>query len=233
MPEETTVQPTSIEDLRPKMQLEGEVTRTTLYGAFVNLGLEHEGMIHISRLDRRRVNKVTDKVNPGDKVQVWVADVDAEAGRIGLTMVEPAELEWGDIEEGKIYQGKVVRLERYGAFVDIGAERPGLLHVREMGKGYVRHPSEVVKEGEQIEVMVQKVDRRKHQIDLTLNMQQEQVMEALQDEEEPFLSPMEIAFREAQKSNKGRSRQQRGRRSRGSSDHDDIEDLYRRTLERR
>jgi transcriptional accessory protein Tex/SPT6 len=101
-----------------------------------------------------------------------------------------------------------------------------------MGKGYVRHPSEVVKEGEEIDVMVQKVNRRKRQIDLTLNMQQEQVMEALEDEE-PFLSPMEIAFREAQKSNKGRSRQQRGRRSRGGSDHDDIEDIYRRTLERR
>jgi ribosomal protein S1 len=232
MPEESTVQPTSIEDLRPKMQLEGEVTRTTLYGAFVDLGLDYEGMIHISRLARRRVNKVTDQVNPGDKVQVWVANVDPEAGRIGLTMVEPAELEWDEIKEGKIYQGKVVRLERYGAFVDIGAERPGLLHVREMGKGYVRHPSEVVKEGEEIDVMVQKVNRRKRQIDLTLNMQQEQVMEALEDEE-PFLSPMEIAFREAQKSNKGRSRQQRGRRSRGGSDHDDIEDIYRRTLERR
>ena len=54
MPEESIAQPTSINDLRPKMRLEGQVTRTELYGAFVNLGLEREGMIHISRLARRR-----------------------------------------------------------------------------------------------------------------------------------------------------------------------------------
>lgn len=228
MPEEVTTQPTSIEDLSPKMRLEGRVTRTTLYGAFVDIGLEQEGMIHISRLDRRRVNKVTDVVNTGDEVKVWVVNSDPESGRIGLTMVRPPEVDWDEIKEGEVYVGRVVRLERYGAFVDIGAERPGLLHVREMGKGYIRHPSEVVKEGEQIEVKVQKVNRRKRQIDLTLDLDEVQTVEA-GEEEEPFLSPMEIAFREAQKGKSGNRGRQRGGRQR-SRRGDTLEEIYRRTL---
>jgi uncharacterized protein len=65
------------------MQLEGTVTRTELYGAFVNVGLERDGMIHISRLGTKRVKKVTDKVQAGDKVKVWVVDVNPQEGRIG------------------------------------------------------------------------------------------------------------------------------------------------------
>ena len=142
MSEETTIQSnelSSLEDLAPKMKLEGTVTNTELYGAFVDIGLERDGMVHISRLASRRVNKVSDKVKPGDKVTVWVVDVEPETSRIALTMVEPPEIEWKDLKAGQIHTGEVVRLERYGAFVDIGAERPGLLHVREMSKGYVKH----------------------------------------------------------------------------------------------
>jgi transcriptional accessory protein Tex/SPT6 len=229
MPEEIQQeQLTSIEDLAPKMKLEGTVTQTEIYGAFVDIGLERDGMVHISRLAPRRVNKVTDKVNVGDEVTVWVVDVDPDAGRIGLTMVEPPDLDWNDLEKGQVHTGRVVRMEKYGAFVDIGAERPGLLHVREMGRGYVRHPSDVVKQGEEVEVRIMKVDRRKRQIDLTMNLDLE-VPVSEEEEEEPFLSPMEIAFRDAQKDVK-RKNQRSKKRGRGSKN--DLEDIFRRTLER-
>ena len=227
MPEESTVQPTSIEELRPKMRLTGKVTRTELYGAFVNIGLEREGMIHISRLASRRVNKVTDKVQPGDTVNVWVLDVNPEAGRIGLTMVEPAEVEWDEIQEGQIRKGKVVRLERYGAFVDLGAEKPGLLHVREMGQ-YVRHPSEVVKENEEIEVRVMRLDRRKRQIDLTMDLGDSPPEE--EEEAEPFLSSMELAFRKAQSSPAGAKAAGSRKSRRPRPQDDDYEDIYRHAL---
>jgi len=230
MPEESIVQPTSINDLRPKMRLEGEITRTELYGAFVNLGLEREGMIHISRLARRRVNKVTDKVKVGDKVTVWVQDVNPEQGRIGLTMVEPAAVDWSELKEGQIRKGKVVRLERYGAFVDLGAERPGLLHVREMGS-YVRQPSEVVKEGEEIEIRILRVDRQKRQIDLSMDLGNEP--DSPDEEDDPFLSSMEMAFREAQGTERGKPRnsRKRGKRTR-KWENKEMEDIYRHTLER-
>ncbi|MGC9400380.1 MAG: S1 RNA-binding domain-containing protein [Anaerolineae bacterium] len=230
MPEEI-IQPeqlSSIEDLAPKMKLEGTVTNTEIYGAFVDIGLEREGMIHISRLARRRVNKVTDKVKPGDKVTVWVVDVEPESGRVALTLVEPPDVDWDDLKAGMVCTGKVIRLERYGAFVDIGAERPGLLHVREMSEGYVRHPSDVVKVGDEVEVRILKVDRRKRQIDLTMNM--EENIAEIQEEEEPFLSPMEIAFRDAQRAMQREDQERGGKRSK--KQRDKLEEIFRRTLER-
>jgi len=228
MPEESTVQPTSIEELSPKMRLTGKVTRTELYGAFVNIGLEREGMVHISRLANRRVNKVTDKVQPGDTVTVWVLDVNPEAGRIGLTMVEPAEVDWDEIQEGQIRKGKVVRLERYGAFVELGAEKPGLLHVREMGQ-YVRHPSEVVKENEEVEVRILRLDRRKRQIDLTLDLGEAPVAD--EEDAEPFASSMELAFRKAQSTPAGAKPSTPRKNRRQRSQDDDFEDIYRHALE--
>jgi ribosomal protein S1 len=233
MSEETIVQSeqlSSIEDLAPKMKIEGTVTNTELYGAFVDIGLERDGMIHISRLARRRVNKVTDKVKAGDKVEVWVVDVEPESGRVALTLVEPPDVEWSDLKAGQVHTGKAVRLERYGAFVDIGAERPGLLHVREMSDGYVRHPTDIVKEGDEVEVRILSVDKRKRQIDLTMNMEEE-IAEIQDEEEEPFLSPMEIAFRDAQEDVKQKNRA-RGSKRRGRRQKDDLDDIFRRTLER-
>lgn len=228
MPEESIVQPTSISELRPKMRLTGKVTRTELYGAFVDLGLEREGMVHISRLANRRVSKVTDKVQPGDTVTVWVLDVNPEAGRIGLTMVEPAEVDWNDLEEGQIRKGKVVRLERYGAFVDLGAEKPGLLHIRDMGQQYVRQASDVMKENEEVEVRILRLDRHKRQIDLTLDLGEASPAE--EGGEEPFLSPMEQAFRKAQSTPAG-AKPSNPRKNRMSRKQDDeYEDIYRRAL---
>ena len=228
MPEQMITQPTTIEELQPKMQLDGTITRTELYGAFVDLGLKRNGLIHISRLAPRRVKKVTDEVNVGDKVNVWVLNVDPDKGRIALTMVEPPEVDWTDLEVGGVFEGKVVRIERYGAFIDIGAERPGLLHVREMGS-YVRNPEEIVRIGDPIDVKVITLDRRKKQIDLS--MQVESVEMAANDEEEdPSLSPMEIAFlqAQAQSTDDRRSRSRKNKRQRRDDDRDDI---YRRTLE--
>ncbi|MGC9520589.1 MAG: S1 RNA-binding domain-containing protein [Anaerolineae bacterium] len=234
MPEETTEQPTSIEGLEPKTRIEGTVTRTELYGAFVDVGLDRDGLIHISKLAPGRVRKVTDVVNVGDKVSVWVQSVDPDRGRIALTMVEPPDLDWHEIEPGQIYEGEVVRLEPYGAFVDIGAERPGLLHVREMASGYVRSPEEVVHMGETIQVQVRSVDGRKRQIDLTLQTEDTADFGALEEPEEAGLSPMEIAFlqAQAQAQAEGRRFRDKGRgKQRRSGRGEELEDIYRRTLD--
>ena len=238
MPEETTQKPTSIEEIQPKMYLQGTITRTELYGAFVDVGLERDGLMHISRLATGRVKKVTDVVNVGDQVSVWVQSVDPDRGRIALTMVEPPDVEWHELEPGQVFHGKVVRMERYGVFVDIGAERPGLFHVREMGS-YVRNPEEITHLGETIQVAVRNVDPRKRQIDFTLYTGASQA-DSIEEEEEPGMSPMEIAFLQAQvqaqeEGDGGRRFRTRGshnkRRGRGGSDDgDDMEDIYRRTL---
>lgn len=187
-----------ITDLKPKMCLQGIVKETHLYGAVVDIGLKYDGMVHISQLSPQRVNRVVDVVQPGDHVTVWVTKVNPKKGRIALTMVEPPEVDWDEIEEGQIYTGTVTRIEPYGAFVDIGAERPGLLHVREMSTGYVRHPSEIVQLNEEVEVRVLKYNRRKKRIDLTMMGIADNIEDVFEEEAEPLKTAMEIALQRAQ-----------------------------------
>jgi small subunit ribosomal protein S1 len=195
--ESTQTQPQSITELEPKMRLQGVVKETQLYGALVDIGLEYDGMVHISQLAPTRTNRVSDVVQPGDSVTVWVTKVDAEKGRIALTMVEPPDKDWGELAQGQIHTGTVTRLENYGVFVDIGAERAGLLHVREMASGYVGHPSEIAKVGDEIEVRILALDKRKKRIDLTL-MGINEIEEDEGGEEEPMMTAMEIALQRAQ-----------------------------------
>ncbi|MBC8445892.1 MAG: S1 RNA-binding domain-containing protein [Chloroflexi bacterium] len=188
-------QPRSISDLQPKMCLQGTVKQTQLYGAVLDIGLECDGVVHISQLAPERVNRVTDVVKPGDNVTVWVTKVNPEKKYIGLTMVEPPRVNWHDLAEGQVHTGTVMRLESYGAFVDIGTKRPGLLHVREMASGYVRHPSELVQINEEVQVRILKLDRRKRRIDLTMMGIEPETED--EPEEESTQTSMEIALQRA------------------------------------
>lgn len=195
-------QPQSISDLKPKMRLQGVVKEVQLYGAVVDIGLEQDGVVHISQLAPQRVGRVSDVVQPGDTVTVWVTDVNAEKGRIALTMVEPPRVDWRELAEEQVHTGTVTRIEDYGVFVDIGAERPGLLHIREMSADYVRHPSELVKLGDELEVRVSKLDRRRRRIDLAMMGIDEEAVDLEEDEDEESAQPaktaMEIALERAQ-----------------------------------
>jgi transcriptional accessory protein Tex/SPT6 len=218
---EEQTQPVAITDLQPKMRLQGRVKETQLYGAVIDLGLAYDGVVHISQLSPRRVNRVTDVVQPGDTVTVWVTKVNSAQGRIGLTMVEPPQVEWRELAEGQIYTGTVTRMERYGAFVAIGAERDGLLHVREMSSGYVRDPSELVKLGDQVEVRVLKLDREKRRIDLTM-MGIENEVEDEPADGEPARTAMEIALQRAQAHQRERRPRHEKRRSPNLAEREDI-----------
>ncbi|MFT9389510.1 MAG: Tex family protein [Leuconostoc sp.] len=80
-----------IEDLKPGMKLQGTVRNVVDFGAFVDLGVKHDGLVHISRLAKRRVKTPSEIVAVGDIVDVWVVTIDAKRQRIGLTMVQPEE----------------------------------------------------------------------------------------------------------------------------------------------
>lgn len=168
--------------LEPKTKLSGKILKTTLAGALVDIGQSVPGVIHISQLQQEAVNKVEDVVKEGQTVEVWVRRVKKD--RIELTMIEPLGYEWKEIVPDMIVKGKVVRIETYGAFVDFGAERPGLIHVSELTRGYVKTAGEVVKEGEEIEAKVLDVDRRKRQIRLSMKALQPEVVEEVKPERE-------------------------------------------------
>jgi len=154
------------EELKPKTRLTGKVVKTTLAGAILDLGQSLPGIIHISQLTNESIKRVEDVVQEGQSVDVWVRKVKAD--RIEVTMIEPLGLEWRELKPEMVVKGKVARLETYGAFVEIGAERPGLVHISEMAHGFVKTPQEVVKEGDEVEVKILDVDRKKHQIRLSM-----------------------------------------------------------------
>jgi ribosomal protein S1 len=194
--ETPSTRPTSLSDLKPKMQLSGRVVRIELSGAVIDAGVGAEGLVHISRLKKGRVNRVEEVVQVGQEVDVWVERVDATLGRLDLTMIRPLAFDWHQLRPGTRALGKVISLERYGAFVDIGAERSGLVHVSEMGEDYVARPDDVVKVGDTVEVVVLEADRKKKQI--RLSMKGAQAAEVEEEAAEPApATAMEIALRRA------------------------------------
>ncbi|WP_339820644.1 Tex family protein [Paenibacillus sp. FSL R7-0216] len=81
-----------IEDLVPGMELQGTVRNVIDFGAFVDIGIKNDGLVHISQLSNGYVKHPMDVVSVGDNVTVWVLNVDIKKGRVGLTMRGPAEV---------------------------------------------------------------------------------------------------------------------------------------------
>ena len=202
--------PTSIEELQPKMKLNGTVTRLELYGAFIDVGVGVNALVHISRLSTGHVNRVSDVLTVGDEVTLWIDKVDPETKQIMVTLIEPLKVDWRDLKNGQTYTGTVTRLENYGAFVDIGAEREGLVHISEISHDYVKHPSEQLTVGDEVQVQVLGFSKRKRRIDLSIKNLLEkpvadepvytktEVAESFEEEEfEDVPSAMEFAFRQA------------------------------------
>jgi small subunit ribosomal protein S1 len=183
-------------DLEPGLKTEGKVVRLEKFGAFVDIGAETDGLVHVSEMGTGRVSKPSDVVSEGDIISVWIKEVDRGSRRISLTMVEPPEVDIRTLKPDMLLNGTVVRLESFGAFVDIGAGRDGMIHVTEMGRGYVGSPSEILSVGDEVQVRVLEVDPRRGRI--SLSMKDLPADEYLMDDDvEDIPSSMELALRMA------------------------------------
>ncbi|MBZ0305158.1 MAG: S1 RNA-binding domain-containing protein [Anaerolineae bacterium] len=221
----------TLDSLRPKMEVKGVVRRIELQGAIIDLGLKTPGLLHISQLSTKTVKNVSDVLKENEAITAYVLDVDKKSGRVDLTLIKPPAVTWDELKADQNYHGTVVRLESFGAFVDIGAERPGLVHVSELTTGYVSNPSDVVKVGDELEVKVIGVNRRKKQIDLSvkaLEMQTAKQETAVSEEVEDMPTAMEVALRRALEGadmlpTKEQSRKKKNKRDRHNRyDQDDI-----------
>jgi small subunit ribosomal protein S1 len=222
----------SLQDLEPSQKVVGVVIKIELFGAFVDIGAEMPGLLHISQLKRGNVNRVDDEIKEGDEIEVWIQKVDRAAKRIELTLIKPVTMRWNKLKVGDTVQGEVVRIENFGAFVDIGAERSGLVHVSEMGDDYVKDPNEHVKVGEQVSVTIVEIDRKKKQIRLSMKTSLEQ-LEDLDDEvEEEIPTAMEIALRQALDGDEMTDQIRESKESKVSvgKERGEMEDIFSRTL---
>lgn len=181
------VENSSTQETKPKTHYTGTVLKTTLAGAVIDIGIGKPAVIHVSQIvaaDDQPIKSVKDVLQEGQSIEVWVRKIKDE--RIELTMIKPLDLEWRDIKKDMVVKGHVVRIETFGVFLDIGAERPGLIHISELAHGYVRTPSDVVKEGDELEAQVIDVNKKKKQIKLSLKaLQPEPVHEVPEHTVEP------------------------------------------------
>lgn len=232
--------PSSMSELEVGMELKGTVKRIELFGAFVDIGVGHDGLLHISQLGKPNVRNVEDVVKSGEEITVYVLKIEPDTGRIALSLTKPPEVSWDNIKEGAVVTGTVVRLEKFGVFIDIGAERPGMIHVSELASGYVNSPSDVVKVGDEVKAQIIKVNRKKRRIDLSLKALEEpvEVPKVPEEEEEYQPTAMELALRRAMEANgetytppakPARSKRDR-RENRRERQRDQMEDIFERTL---
>jgi small subunit ribosomal protein S1 len=228
------------------MEVTGKVKRVSEYGAFVDIGVGRDGLLHISELSTNRVRKVDDLIKEGDEINVWIKELDRDKNRISLTMIAPGTKTIRDLAVGELVTGSVQRLTTYGAFVDIGLERDAMLHVKEMGDGFVAKPEDVVKVGEEIEARISGVDARRGRVDLSLKglrpsmaanssaMEVEfrpmSVVPEIEEEDLPTM--MELAFRQALDGDEEYQPPSRGRKPKRRKGHDryEQEDIINRTL---
>lgn len=178
-------------DLEVGLKLtDARVVAVESFGAFVDIDGPKHALLPFNLMadrDRPKVGQVLETV--------WVMEADEAKRRIGVTMIEPPMLPWEKIHRGDKLQGTVVRIERNGAFVDVGAERDGLISSKSLGSGWV-NVGDFVEVGELVEVKVVGVDPSRKRLDLALDgMKAEDY--SLSSGPDEVISPMAAAMQKA------------------------------------
>ena len=150
---------------------EGIVKKIIKVGAIVDIG-GITGLIHINDLAWERVKRVEDVVNVGDKVTVFVGDVDTEHERVSLILKdvdkEPWKVHADNIKTGDVIEGKVVKFMSFGAFVELFPGVEGLVHINEITDENIAKPSDVLEIGQMIKVKVLDVNKENKRISLSI-----------------------------------------------------------------
>lgn len=151
--------------------IEGKVSRLTNFGAFIDVG-GVDGLVHISEISYKHVDKPSDVLKVGQDVKVKVIGIDDDRHRISLSIKQtepsPFEQATADLNEGDIFEGEVKSLTNFGAFVEVADGIQGLVHVSEISNKHVDKPSDVLKVGQTVKVKVLNIDPSDRRISLSI-----------------------------------------------------------------
>jgi ribosomal protein S1 len=159
------------------------------FGAFVDLG-GVDGLLHVSEMSWQRVQDPGTIVQPGQKVKVVVLRLDREKRKVSLGLKQLTASPWDNLEDkypyGHVVKGTVSRLADFGAFVELEPGVEGLIHISELAPQRVRRVGDIVKVGQEVQVMVLSVDRNQRRIGLSLKaaLKQEEPEEEAEAEAE-------------------------------------------------
>ncbi|MBX3019031.1 MAG: 30S ribosomal protein S1 [Bdellovibrionaceae bacterium] len=160
----------TLDQIKEGSQVTGVVKNITDYGAFIDLG-GMDGLLHITDMSWGRVKHPSEIINVGDEIQVKVLKFDNEKERVSLGLKQLQPDPWETVKQafpvGAKLKGKVVSLAEYGAFVELAEGVEGLIHVSEMSwTKRVKHPSQILNVGDEVDVQVLEVDTENRRISL-------------------------------------------------------------------
>lgn len=182
-PEDMSYPPIPLEKLEVGQKFEGTIRSVLDFGAFVDIGAEVDGLVHISRVANERVNDIHEYVQEGQEIECWVSEI-RDDGKLGLSMVEskigssgggrrPADLTpFAELNPDDFYDGTVARTAPFGAFVTVklegGAQADGLVHISQIRDGFVENVDDEISEGQDVKVRVISVDMDRGQMKLSM-----------------------------------------------------------------
>jgi small subunit ribosomal protein S1 len=163
----------------------GVVKNITDFGVFIDLG-GVDGLLHITDLSWGRVNHPSEIVELDQELEVKILDYDPEKKRISLGLKQLQEHPWENVEEkfpiNSTVSGKVVSIADYGAFIELGQGIEGLIHISEMSwSSHVKHPSQVLKVGDEVTTKVLNIEEDSKKISLGLKQLEPDPWEGLED----------------------------------------------------
>lgn len=168
-------------------RIKGRVTGVVDFGVFVEFGDGLEGLIHISELAWQRVENPHNLYRVGEEVEATIINVDGT--KISLSVKRLKEDPWkkavGRYEVGHVVPGTVLKLNPFGAFVELDQEIHGLAHISELADRLVGHPSEVLKEGETYQFKILSIEPDNHRLGLSLKAAKEKAAPVAEEKNAP------------------------------------------------
>ena len=164
----------AVSKLSPGDRVTGEVKRLADFGAFVEILPGVEGLIHVSEMSwTKRIQRPGDVLKLGERVEAVVLNVDAAGGRLSLGLKQVLGNPWDTLKErypvGKIIEGKVTRLAKFGAFVEVEEGVDGLIHISEFtNEKRIQTPGEVVKVGQVVRAVIVSADPELKRLKLSM-----------------------------------------------------------------
>jgi len=151
-------------------KVKGKVTGVVDFGAFVEFGENLEGLVHISELAWQRIDDPRDIIKVGDEVEAEIIEIDDT--KISLSLKKLKTDPWHDVEKkykvGDVVSGKVLKVNPFGAFVELDQDIHGLVHISELSDKKVDNPQNLVKPGKDYEFKILSIEPKEHRLGLSL-----------------------------------------------------------------
>ncbi len=207
----------ALAELKVGDTIEGTITGLSGFGAFVDIGVGKDGLVHVSELSESRVEKPEDVVQVGQKYLFKLLEIDPDGSRISLSLRKAQRAQkMRELEPGQTFDGVVSGVAPFGAFIDIGVGRDGLVHISQIAEERVSKVEDKLKVGDKVSVRVLEVDLQSKRISLTMRPERTpeelaEIESRLNPPSDPAPAPSRFTLSQEQRE-EARQREQQSRR---------------------